>query len=418
MNQPETARALLHRYGLPEDVIDGALCLHAQELAAVQRLRMDELDLTGQKARFIGRIVDLIDPTKTAAVSSAGQAPATDHTALRDRIAAALHQDQTPPPATPWADEAPLDREYFLRRADVVLAVLPAPVDRAAVLREAEAKAREVVARLWDGGTTQTAMDRAGGARAVEFEIGLMASGINEPAPDFFQPGHSYTHRDGSTFRCVAVTTHPDGGERVAIGWHTDTAGWTFVGVRNINHWNHEYDGVEPPAAELRRLADETPDTQTEAACVCGHPVRLHHEDVCQLTGCGCADALEISALPEALEALLTKKFTELGNPFSRMRRQEQGPDGWPAEHPVGPHHVAEALRELLRQAADSGPELRLPDHTVNEAESPDDPLRPAPRNRHRAAWDALTPQQQATYLAQLADDEPAAGARQDGAQR
>ncbi|MFF7335410.1 ParB N-terminal domain-containing protein [Streptomyces sp. NPDC008150] len=32
----ETARALLYRYGLPEDVIDGALCLHAQELAAGQ----------------------------------------------------------------------------------------------------------------------------------------------------------------------------------------------------------------------------------------------------------------------------------------------------------------------------------------------------------------------------------------------
>ncbi|MGW5123246.1 hypothetical protein ACWEQ7_04125 [Streptomyces sp. NPDC004069] len=67
-------------------------------------------------------------------------------------------------------------------------------------------------------------------------------------APDFFQPGHSYTHRDGSTFRCVALTTHPDGSERVALGWHTDTAGWTFIGVRNINHWNHEYDGVQPPA--------------------------------------------------------------------------------------------------------------------------------------------------------------------------
>ncbi|MEF9521335.1 hypothetical protein [Streptomyces sp. RB13] len=36
MNEPgtETARALLYRHGLPEDVIDGALCLHAQELAA------------------------------------------------------------------------------------------------------------------------------------------------------------------------------------------------------------------------------------------------------------------------------------------------------------------------------------------------------------------------------------------------
>ncbi|WP_439947228.1 hypothetical protein [Streptomyces sp. BBFR109] len=67
-------------------------------------------------------------------------------------------------------------------------------------------------------------------------------------APQFFEPGHSYTHRDDSTFRCVAVTTHPDSGECVAVGWHTDTAGWTFVGVRDINHWNHEYDGVQSPA--------------------------------------------------------------------------------------------------------------------------------------------------------------------------
>ncbi|MFB7461251.1 hypothetical protein [Streptomyces sp. NPDC056188] len=68
------------------------------------------------------------------------------------------------------------------------------------------------------------------------------------PAPDFFQPGHSYTHRNGSTFRCVAVTTHPDSGWRVALGWITDTAGYTFVDFRNIDHWNHEYDGVQPPA--------------------------------------------------------------------------------------------------------------------------------------------------------------------------
>jgi hypothetical protein len=33
----------------------------AHELAELQRLRMDELDLTGQKARIVGRIVDLID---------------------------------------------------------------------------------------------------------------------------------------------------------------------------------------------------------------------------------------------------------------------------------------------------------------------------------------------------------------------
>lgn len=158
---------------------------------------------------------------------------------------------------------------------------------------------------------------------------------------------------------------------------------------------------------ELRRMADETATETTQPArCVCGHPIGLHHEDVCLRTDCGCADALEINAVPEALEAVLTERYTELGNSFSRMRRQEQSPDGWPAERPVGPHHVAETLRELLRRAATDGPVLRLPDHTVNEEETPP----PAPRDRHRAAWNALTPQQQAAYLAQL----DSAGARQD----
>lgn len=69
-----------------------------------------------------------------------------------------------------------------------------------------------------------------------------------DTTPDFFQPGHSYTHRNGSTFRCVADTTHPDSGWRVALGWITDTAGYTFADFKNIHHWNYEYDGVQPAA--------------------------------------------------------------------------------------------------------------------------------------------------------------------------
>ncbi len=42
--QPETAHALSWRHGLPEDVIDGALCLHAQELVAVQRDALRKTD--------------------------------------------------------------------------------------------------------------------------------------------------------------------------------------------------------------------------------------------------------------------------------------------------------------------------------------------------------------------------------------
>lgn len=52
--------------------------------------------------------------------------------------------------------------------------------------------------------------------------------------------------------------------------------------------------------------------------------------------------------LPARLRTALTEQFTERGNPFSEMRRHEKGPDGWPASHPVGPHQVAEVLRELL----------------------------------------------------------------------
>ncbi|MCF0086656.1 MULTISPECIES: hypothetical protein [unclassified Streptomyces] len=118
--------------------------------------------------------------------------------------------------------------------------------------------------------------------------------------------------------------------------------------------------GVLWVADWLRRLADEQPTTPTTEPtgphCVCGHPTRLHHEDVCLRADCGCADSLEINALPEALKAVLTKRYTELGNPFSEMRRREQGPDGWPASHPIGPHHVAETLRELLTRTANDEP--------------------------------------------------------------
>jgi hypothetical protein len=124
---------------------------------------------------------------------------------------------------------------------------------------------------------------------------------------------------------------------------------------------------------EQHMTTDQNPD---RAVCICGHPKRQHFEDVCitEITGCDCGDFLPTDAaaeeitrlqqivrqqstngiadhLPARLEAVLTERFTELGNPFSGMRRHEQGPDGWPASHPVGPHQVAEVLRELLTAA-------------------------------------------------------------------
>ncbi|MDX3839856.1 hypothetical protein [Streptomyces europaeiscabiei] len=274
--------------------------------------------------------------------------PTTEQGALREVVAEALMG---------WAERnndsklaayrrPEIVRQNAYSRADAVLAVLPAPADRAATLREAEA-----------------------------------------PPALCVECGHAYA-------------AHQEGDDPVSPGSCAECPD---------EEW-HDYDGH----AEAQPTTK--PEPKPEAVCVCGHPTRQHFEDACLLTGCGCADVLETSALPEALEAVLTKRFTELGNPFSRMSRHEQGPDGWPASHPVGPHHVAEVLRELLAagRSADGRPELRLPNHTVNEAEAPDAEAdgaqRPAPRDRHREAWNALTPQRQAAYLAGLDN----AGVRQD----
>jgi len=74
--EPETAHALLRRHGLPEDVIDGAFCLHAQELAAQQRAHADaEPGEPGCWHDGAHCVADLIDPTKAAAASVPASAP-------------------------------------------------------------------------------------------------------------------------------------------------------------------------------------------------------------------------------------------------------------------------------------------------------------------------------------------------------
>lgn len=50
-----------------------------------------------------------------------------------------------------------------------------------------------------------------------------------EATPDFFQPGHTYTHTDDKTdwqFRVDTVTTHPEDGERTALGWRRFRGEW------------------------------------------------------------------------------------------------------------------------------------------------------------------------------------------------
>ncbi|MGW1039867.1 hypothetical protein [Streptomyces sp. NPDC002547] len=83
---PETARELLYRHGLPEDVIDGALCLHAQELATQIREDADLRGIEGEKhlAQYGRELADLIDPTRTDTAPAVVSAPVQPTTRADD----------------------------------------------------------------------------------------------------------------------------------------------------------------------------------------------------------------------------------------------------------------------------------------------------------------------------------------------
>lgn len=66
-----------------------------------------------------------------------------------------------------------------------------------------------------------------------------------EADASFFQPGHSYTHRDGTDFRTVTITTHPNTGEPRALGWIVRN-GWHEPAALDPDDWT-QYDGYEPP---------------------------------------------------------------------------------------------------------------------------------------------------------------------------
>jgi hypothetical protein len=122
---------------------------------------------------------------------------------------------------------------------------------RAEVLREAAALLED---RACDADWAQPRDYIAGlreGAELLLANTGEEATAEAATAtPDFFQPGHSYTHRNGvEDFHCVAVTAHPQTGERLAMGWRVDSWALHYPAAVGINQWRHEYDGVQSPTS-------------------------------------------------------------------------------------------------------------------------------------------------------------------------
>jgi hypothetical protein len=150
-----TARALLWRHNLPEDVIDGALCLHAQELAAVQREAIRKTDDPVFYEGEAGWLVSLIEPETAAAPAvPAGQAPATDHRLSVQHADALWDAVAIPGPTEPTFTEQ--HQRVCKAVADILdemtpAPVLPASVDRADVLEEAADGFDRHAAQLLDG---------------------------------------------------------------------------------------------------------------------------------------------------------------------------------------------------------------------------------------------------------------------------
>lgn len=159
---PETARELLWRHNLPEDVIDGALALFAQELAGKIRAHRAHTRGAVQATKVMDFAADLISPehwarTAPAVVSSP---PATDRATLRERVVEALAdalmpryggpQHNTPGGLrlTATAEEVALHRAQPL--ADAVLVVLPDD-GRATGLREAADRYEGILAKANTG---------------------------------------------------------------------------------------------------------------------------------------------------------------------------------------------------------------------------------------------------------------------------
>jgi hypothetical protein len=140
---------------------------------------------TEQHERVCRAVADII--LEVTAV----QAPTTDRGALRDRIAEALMRwaegNNAPQYAAMRRPETVRANAYS--RADAVLTVLPAPVDRAAVLREAADEAERVAESL----RAHHEFERSTGALDVMTELRRLADEA-QPAEHVCKPGASTYH--------------------------------------------------------------------------------------------------------------------------------------------------------------------------------------------------------------------------------
>lgn len=78
-------------------------------------------------------------------------------------------------------------------------------------------------------------------------QAGEKATGpVEVSASDFFEPGHTYAYRDSTDwrFRCDVVTTHPEDGERTALGRRRFQGVWSEYAYGEDDWGVHQTLGV------------------------------------------------------------------------------------------------------------------------------------------------------------------------------
>jgi hypothetical protein len=162
---------------------------------------------------------------------------------------------------------------------------------------------RSVAKRVRMGHTPNTATLRQAAAD-LDRLAGKDTDGSTQPPAgestqptDFFQPGHAYTHRDGSDFRCLTVAPHPVTGELRAFGWRIRN-GWHEGATLDPDDWQ-QYDGCQPPTGgDTARAETVLPELGPEGSCT-GIALNGVHT---QVFPCQTADAHELHLWRTGLE--------------------------------------------------------------------------------------------------------------------
>jgi hypothetical protein len=256
----ETARALLYRHGLPEDVIDGVLCLHAQELAAVQRREAAVWGVDTAAGKHTLAAADLIDPTRGAV--SAVSLPPADQTALRDRLDEAIDDV-----FTRWESGLGGQRPQDAIR-DAVLAVLPATTDQTAEAPLSPDYSHEACGFHWHG---RDGMD-------IPMRDGQPVCPRCELAEARAQIGNLRTMYDASEARVNDLIEERDQllearADRAAVLREVERHVRELARATFQPYYRSAYATL---ADDIIRMDDETQPAETERCAHCAHPKRDH----------------------------------------------------------------------------------------------------------------------------------------------